>query len=181
MRFLRQRVHRLSLLHNWQNNMEKIYKIDLVVIIGSVIILMALVGYMRPMVIAPLDDYETSETQILFSIEKAERILIDDNSDFTTPEEYSVKDGLKIDLTPGVYYWKAVGVLGTKIRTLTIKSEVSLELREIEGNGYGIFNAGNTRLNVDVYNGTSLVSKVKLGVSDEAEAEGDKFIGGLDE
>ena len=161
--------------------MEKIYKIDLVMIVGSLIVLLVLIGYMRPMVIAPLDDYKTAETEILFSIEKAEKIFIDDNLDFTTPDEYLVVDGLKIDLEPGIYYWKAVGVLDSHIRTLTIRSEVSLELRDIGGKGYGIFNAGNVRLNVDVYNGSSLVDKVKLDVSEEVEVEGTKIIGGLDE
>lgn len=159
--------------------MDRIYKIDLAIIIGSLIVLMALVGYVQPRVIAPLDDYETSQTEILFSIEKAESLLIDDNPDFTTPEEYDIRDGLKIDLKPGTYYWKAVGVLDSEIRTLTIRSEVSLELREIEGDGYSVVNAGNVRLNVEVYNGTELLNKVKLDVSEEVDVDGDKIIGGL--
>ena len=110
--------------------MDRIYKIDLVIIVVSLAVLIFLVGYARPLVIAPLDDYETLDTEILFLIEKAESLLIDDNLDFTTPEEYFVEDGIKIDLHPGTYYWKAVGVLNSEIRTLTIKSEVSLELRE---------------------------------------------------
>jgi len=161
--------------------MKAVYKIDLAIIFGSLIVLMALVGYVQPRVIAPLNDYETSDTEILFSIEKAESLLIDDNLDFTTPDEYLVEDGMKIDLKPGTYYWKAVGVLDSEIRTLTIKSEVSLELKEIEGDGYGVFNAGNVRLNVDVYNGTSLVERVKLGINEEADVDGTKIVGGLDE
>jgi hypothetical protein len=133
------------------------------------------------MVLAPLDDYKTSETAILFSIEKAESLLIDDNSDFTTPDEYDIRDGLKIDLQPGTYYWKAIGVLDSSVRTLTIQSKVSLELREIEGDGYGVVNAGNIRLNVDVYNGTELIEKRKLGAGDISEADGTKFEGEIDE
>ena len=161
--------------------LKTIYKIDLAVIVGSLIVLMALVGYMQPMVIAPLDDYASTETEVLFSIEKAESLLIDDNFDFTSPEEYAVGDRLKINLKPGTYYWKAVGVVDSEVRTLTIRSEVNLELREIEGNGYGVVNAGNVRLNVEVYNGTQLVDKVKLGVGDEAGVEGDKIIGGMED
>ena len=142
---------------------------------------MALVGYVRPMVISPLNGYETSDTEILFSIEKADSLLIDDNLDFTTPDEYLVEDGMKINLQPGTYYWKALGVLDSDIRTLTIKSEVNLELREIEGDGYGVVNVGNVRLNVDVYNGTELVDQIKLGVDDEVEAEGTDFVGGQDD
>ena len=161
--------------------MDKVYKIDLAILVGSLVILMVLVGYVQPRVIAPLNDYETLDTQILFSIEKAEVLLIDDNLDFSTPDEYLVEDGMKIDLKPGIYYRKAVGVLDSEIRTLTIKSEISLELREIEGEGYGVVNVGNVKLNVDVYNGTSLVDRVKLGVDEEADLDGVKFVGGLDE
>jgi hypothetical protein len=161
--------------------MKNIYKIDLAIIVVSLIVLMALVGYVRPMVISPLNGYETSDTEILFSIEKADSLLIDDNLDFTTPDEYLVEDGMKINLQPGTYYWKALGVLDSDIRTLTIKSEVNLELREIEGDGYGVVNVGNVRLNVDVYNGTELVDQIKLGVDDEVEAEGTDFVGGQDD
>lgn len=181
MKVLRLRVHWSFLHRGWQNKMKIIHKIDLVVIVGSLIVLMVLVGYIQPMIIAPLDDYETLDSEVLFSIEKAESLLIDDNSDFTSPDEYAVEDGMKIDLQPGTYYWRAVGVLDSEIRKLTIKSEVNLELREIEGDGYGVVNAGNVRLNVEVYNGTSLVEKVKLGVSEETDVRGTKFVGGLDE
>jgi len=161
--------------------MKTLYKIDLAIVVGSLIVLMAVVGYVQPRVIAPLNDYETSDTEILFSIEKAESLLVDDNLEFSSPDEYLIEDGMKIDLKPGTYYWKAVGVLDSEIRTLTIRSEVSLELREIEGDGFGVVNAGNVRLNVDVYNGTELVESVKLGVNEEVDADGDKFVGGLDE
>jgi len=160
--------------------MESIYKIDLVLIVVSLSILIGVVGYVNPLVIGPLDDYETTETEILFSIEKADILLIDDNIDFTTPYEYSLKDGLKINLKPGKYYWKAVGVLESDVRTLTINSEINLML-EFDGDGYSVVNAGNARLNVDVYNGTDLVDKIKVSVGNSAEVDGDKFVGGLDE
>ena len=48
--------------------MRRIYKIDLVLVIVSLVVLIGIVGYARPLVIAPLNDYETSETEILFSI-----------------------------------------------------------------------------------------------------------------
>jgi len=181
MRSLKLRTLQSSFTRGWQNRMDKIYKIDLAIIVGSLIVLMAVVGYVQPRVIAPLDDYETLDSEILFSIEKAESLLIDDNLDFSTPDEYLVEEGMKIDLQPGIYYWKAVGVLDSEIRTLTVKSEVSLELREIEGDGFGVVNAGNVRLNVDIYNGTELVEKVKLSVNEEADVDGTKVVGGYDE
>jgi len=160
--------------------MENIYKIDLVLIVVSLAVLIGVVGYINPLVVAPLDDYETSETEILFSIEKADVLLVDDNIDFTTPDEYSLEDGLKINLKPGKYYWKAVGVLESDVRTLTINSEIDLRL-EFDGEGYSVVNAGNVRLNVDVYNGTELVDKVKVGINGETVVSGDKIVGSQDE
>lgn len=163
---------------------KHIIKIDLVLIAVSVIGLLVLVGYASPLIIGPIDEFETADTKILFEIEKADIILIDDNAEFTSPDEYVVKDGLEINLKPGEYYWKAVGVLGSEIRTLTINSEVDLRLRRLENGDserYGVFNAGNVRLNVDVYDGDELIESVKLGVDEEVEVEGDKFVGGQDE
>ena len=160
--------------------MKNVYKIDMVVILVSVFVLMILVGYTSPLVIAPLDEYETNENSILFVIENADKLLIDDNIDFTTPEEYVIGEGLKINLKPGKYYWKAVGVFKSEIKSFTINSEVVLELKEIEEGRYGVVNSGNTRLNVDVYNGTFVVDKMTLKVGDEVEVSGDKIVGGWD-
>jgi hypothetical protein len=161
--------------------MKTIHKIDTAMILVSVFALIFLVGYMRPLVIAPLDNYSTSNTEVLFSIDNADKVLIDDNADFTTPDEYLVEDGMKINLVPGEYYWKAVGVVDGDIRTLNILSEVSLELKKIDNEHYGIVNSGNVRLNVDVYNGTELIDQKKLLVGEEDEMQGSKFVGGYDE
>tara|TARA_Y100000310_G_scaffold343868_1_gene453589 strand:+ start:2518 stop:3018 length:501 start_codon:yes stop_codon:yes gene_type:complete len=163
---------------------KHIIKIDLILVIVSVIGLIVLVGYASPLVIGPIDEYETQDTAILFEIEKADVILIDDNVEFTSPEEYVVKEGLEINLKPGEYYWKAVGVWGSEIRTLTINSEVDLRLRRLENSDaekYGVFNAGNVKLNIDVYDGDELIDKLKLGVDEEIKVKGNKFVGGQDE
>jgi len=152
-------------------------KIDLFLIIGSLVVLIFLVGYVSPLVISPLDNYESSEGNILFLIEKADKLVIDDNSEFTSPDEYNVEDGLKIDLEPGQYYWKAVGVLGSKVRSLTVESLVNLELRKVDGESYEVINSGNTRLNVDVYDGVELVDKIKLETDEGLESQGTKFVG----
>ena len=159
---------------------KHIYKIDMALIVVSVVVLIGVVGYVNPLVISPLDDYETSDSEILFSIEKADVLLIDDNIDFTTPDEYFLEDGLKINLKPGKYYWKVVGVLESDVRTLTINSEINLKL-EFDGDGYSVVNVGNVRLNVDVYNETGLVDKIKVGVGGEANVKGDKLIWSQDE
>jgi hypothetical protein len=156
--------------------MDKVYIVDLVVIIVSVFVLIGAVGYVQPLVIAPIDEYESSDSDILFEISKADYLLIDDNIDFTTPDRYSVEEGMEIKLEPGKYYWKAVGILGSEVRTLTINSVVNLELRKVDGN-YGVVNTGSSRLNVDVYNGTRLIEKKKLEVGDFTDG-GDKYVGG---
>jgi hypothetical protein len=86
-------------------SMDGRYKIDLVIVLFSVFSLIFLVGYSRPLVIAPIENFETTDSKILFSIEKASKLVIDDNPQFTTPEEYEVYDGMKIDLEPGTYDW----------------------------------------------------------------------------
>ncbi len=152
------------------------HKIDMIVVLVSVFVLMGVIGFSQPLVIAPLDNYETFETEVLFSIEKGEKLLIDDNLDFTTPEEYDVIDGLKINLKPGKYYWKVVGFTQSEIRTLTINSKISLEFVAGEDN-FDIVNAGNVKLNVDIYNGTEKIGEKKLEINEEMENVGTKLIG----
>ena len=156
--------------------MEMVYKIDLVVVLISLVVVVGLVGYASPLVIAPLDDYESNENEVLFVIENADYLLVDDNVGFTTPDRYNIEEGLGLNLLPGKYYWKAVGVLEGEVRTLTIYSEVNLELVETE-EGYGVVNVGNVKLNVDVYNGSKLVDKVRVGVSEGVDG-GNKYVGG---
>lgn len=159
---------------------KHIQKIDWVLIVVTLASLMFLVGYSRPLVIAPLDEFETTNSSVLFSIERAELILVDDNLEFTSPETFNVRDGLVISLKPGVYYWKAESVLKSEIRKLTINSEVNLRLRKLE-EGYGVTNAGNTRLDVEVYNGTLLINKIKLDIDEDKDLSGTKFVGGWNE
>lgn len=161
--------------------MKTVHKVDIAVVTVSVFAMLFLIGYMRPLVIAPIDNYSTSETEVLFSIDNADKILIDDNIGFTTPDEYFVEDGMKINLVPGEYYWKAVGVVNSDIRTLKIVSEVNLEMKKIDQDHYGIINSGNVGLNVDVYNGTELIEQKKLAVGESDSVVGDKIVGGQDE
>jgi len=155
---------------------NNLVKIDVVVIVVSLVILMGLVGYARPLVIAPMNDFESEDENVLFSFERADVLLIDDNMDFTTPDKYRVIEGEKIRLEPGVYYWKVSGVLGSEIRKLTIKSKVELELVEVD-EGWGVVNSGNVRLNVDVYDGEELIESKKLEISEALDSQGTKYVG----
>jgi len=156
-------------------NVKKIYAVDFILIVGSVLALILVIGYSRPLIIAPLDDLETRDSLVIFSIEKADEILIDDNMEFSSPERYLVMDGLEIQLSPGKYYWKASGIVDSEIRTLTINSVV--DLRFVESDGFfEVVNAGNVRLSVDIYNGSEKIDSVSVGVGEEVSG-GDKYVG----
>ncbi|MEK6847025.1 MAG: hypothetical protein AABY16_02565 [Nanoarchaeota archaeon] len=155
--------------------------IDAILILGSLFAVWYLVGYARPLAIAPLDDYTTSDNLVLFEFEKADLILIDDNLDFSSPREIYVQNDILITLEPGIYYWKVVGALESEVRQLTIESDVDLKIRESQDGNYEVVNAGNTELEVDVYNHGRLTGKVVLGVDESSDEEGDKFIGGENE
>ena len=159
--------------------MVNIGRIDMIVIGFTLLALIVLVGYAQPLVIAPLDEYESVNGEVLFEFERADVLLIDDNEDFTTPDEYRVVDGLIVVLEPGIYYWKVVGVLKSEVRKFTIQSKVELKLVETE-DGFGVVNAGNVRLNVDVYDGDDLIEKRKIEVGESVKG-GDKYVGGQDE
>ena len=157
-------------------NEKIIYKINLILIVGSALILMILVGYSRPLLISPQNELVTTNNSILFSFEKADFILIDDNSDFTSPEKIYVKDNLIINLRPGTYYWKIGGISESETRELTINSEVNLKLKEA-GEKYEVVNSGNTRLNVEIYDNGFYTGNIILGVDEGANVSGTKFLG----
>ncbi len=156
---------------------KKILVIDLVLIVGSLMIIAGVVGYARPLVIAPVDDLVTMNSSVLFVFEKGERILIDDNLGFSSPQIYEVKDDLVINLKPGFYYWKVEGALDSDIRQLTIQSYLDLKLKEAQNGDFELVNAGNAELNVEVYEDGELKENVVVGIDKSQEFDGDKFVG----
>ena len=160
---------------------KQIIIFDIAMIVGTLLIMAGLYGYYdytKPVLLSPEDDLITKDTNVLFEFEKAGVILIDDNLDFTSPEKIYAEDNLVINLKPGIYYWKLEGVLSSEIRKLTIQSEVDLKLRESsDGDNYEIVNAGNTKLNVDIYENEEYKESIKVGVDESKEVSGTKFIG----
>jgi len=161
---------------------KHIMAIDLVFIIGTILAVSFFVGYARPLVIAPIDDLITSNTSVLFEFNKADLIFIDDNLEFTSPEKIYAQDNLIINLKPGKYYWKVEGLAGTDsdVREFTILSEVNLKLRESVSGKFEIINAGNTELNVDVYEDGKQTGNIILNVDETKEVSGTKFIGSME-
>jgi len=153
--------------------------IDFILIVGTLIGIFLSVGYVQPLVIGPIDGFETTES-VLFEFEKANLILIDDNLEFTSPEKIYAENNLVVNLKPGIYYWKVEGALPGEIRQLTIISEISLKLKENE-NSFSLVNSGNTRLNVDIFEDGRKTREIILEVDEEKGVIGTKFIGGKDE
>lgn len=154
--------------------------IDLILVIGSLSLLAGFIGYSTPLVIAPLDGYETTSSSVLFKFEKADSILLDDNIEFSSPEIIIAEDNLVINLKPGVYYWKTNGLFFSEVRKITILSEIALKIKSFN-KSYEIVNAGNTFLNVDIYDDENFTGKIILGVDESKEVSGTKFIGAENE
>jgi hypothetical protein len=162
-------------------DMKKIHTIDAMMVVGTLLIILGIVGYagyVNPLVIAPSDDYATSNTSVLFSFEKAGSILIDDNIEFTSPEKINAENNLVVRLKPGTYYWKVEGKSRSETRKLTIISEVGLKLKDNGKDLYEVVNSGNTLLNVEVYDNETLIEKITLKADESRNSSGTKFIGG---
>ncbi|RMD46055.1 hypothetical protein D6829_00600 [Candidatus Pacearchaeota archaeon] len=157
--------------------MRRIYAIDFAIVLFSLAFMVFLFGWAQPLVVGPRDGFETTRS-VLFSVERADKVLIDDNPDFTSPMVLDVRKAHKVELKPGVYFWKAEGVFGSDVRRLTIKSFVSLEVRPV-GNGFEVLNAGNVDLNVLVYDNKTLVKKISLEKGASKTVRGNKFVGGM--
>jgi hypothetical protein len=153
---------------------------DFFVIVCTLVVIIGLIGYTKPMMIAPSDKFTTANTSVLFAFEKSNLIYIDDTPEFTSPDKIYVKDNLTINLKPGKYYWKIEGVTQSEIREFTINSNVGLTLRKSDDK-YEVVNSGNSRLNVDIYDKGTLVGNIILDVDKSTNVSGDKFIGGDDE
>jgi len=157
---------------------RKILIIDLILVVGSLALIAGMVGYATPLVIAPIDDLTTTDTSVLFSFERGEIVLIDDNLEFTSPQEIHVEDNIVINLKPGIYYWKVQGALLSEVRKLTIQSEIDLKLKKSDVEGvYEVVNSGNEVLNVDIFQQGEFTGNIILDVDESKEVSGTKFIG----
>lgn len=150
--------------------------IDMVLIFGTIIFLAGFVNYAQPLIIAPIDNLETTNSAVLFEFERGNVILIDDNLEFSSPQRIYAEDNLIINLKEGKYYWKIEGVMKSDVREFTILSEVNLKLKKVKDK-YRIVNAGNVELDVDIYDNRSFVGNVILDIDEEKEISGTKFVG----
>lgn len=156
---------------------KKIVWIVDVLLVGAILLTaLWLIGYTHPRVIFPIDNLISDENSVIFSINKGEFILIDDNIEFSSPEQVFVKDGAIINLNPGIYYWKIKTNGINEIRKLTILSKIDLKIIK-SGDAFSLVNGGNLPLNVEVYDNQEKINNFELSVSESKESNGTKFIG----
>ena len=155
---------------------NKIYTMDIVVVVGTLLVLVGAGFYARPLIIAPLDNITTTNSSVLFSIERGESILIDDNPEFTSPETVVIHNTLTITLRPGTYYWKVVGVGESEIRKLVVSSRVELRLQE-SGDKYTLVNEGNVLTNVTFLANESVITSRVIAVHEVTPSEGTRAEG----
>jgi len=165
-----------------------IYVIDSILIVGMLLSLAGTFYYRGseitglitgPILNSPENGSLISQA-VLFSFDYGNILLVDDNIEFSTPQEFKVQENVQITLEPGVYYWRVIGEGNKKseIREFTVQSRIELKLRKSQvGEGYEVVNAGNTKLNVDIYQGGQLTGKIVLDTNQEENVQGNKFIG----
>jgi len=153
-----------------------LWKVDLAILIVILALSILLIRYSHPLVISPLDDLVTTNTSVLFSFERGDSILLDDNKDFSSPERIHARDNVVINLKPGVYYWKVEGDLESDTYKLTIKSLVDLKIVNSE-EGHNVINAGNVPLNVSVYGHSIMTGQVISGPGERVNLSGDEYVG----
>lgn len=158
---------------------EQRHVVDLVLVAVSLIVLLGLVGYAQPFVIAPLDGAVQLENEVMFSFDRGSHVLVDDSLEFSSP--LVVREGETLELEPGVWYWKVEGATESEVRTLTIQGVVALELRSVDGE-IEVVNVGNTRLRIKEYRDEVLLGERVVSVSSSAMVSGgvDRMIGGQD-
>lgn len=155
---------------------NKIYTIDIAVVVGTLLVLVGAGFYARPLIIAPLDNSTTTNSSVLFSIERGESILIDDNPEFTSPDTIAIHNTLAITLRPGTYYWRVEGVGESEIRKLVVRSRVDIRLQD-SGNQYALVNEGNVPTDVTFLANESVITSRVIAVYETTPTEGTRAEG----
>lgn len=150
---------------------------DLILVVGTIFSFALLFEYASPLVISPLENYETTGKEILFSVKNVEFILIDDNLDFFSPLLVETNEDRILSFEPGIYYWKINSALDSEIRSFTINSLVDLRILNENGSLY-VLNAGNVELDIGVYENESLIDNFSLQVNFQEQINSNKIVGG---
>ncbi len=123
------------------------------------------VYFFAPRSIYPLDEQVIDNNIVNFQFRNAHAILIDDNSDFSSPYLFNGSlEELSVRFKPGTYYWKSVGLIEGNSRKFTINSNVGLEIDSEED---VIRNVGDVELNVSEVSESGFTGLVILDVDFE--------------
>ncbi|MFB6246273.1 MAG: hypothetical protein ABEI74_01620 [Candidatus Pacearchaeota archaeon] len=146
-----------------KNTTLKMIGIELVLLVVIVLVIFQLSPG------ASLNRQTGAASQEILKFKNAHAILIDDNSDFTSPQRI---DGNKTTLEPDKYYWKAIGLLGeTKTGNFTIDSEVVINVKE-KGNKTEVQNIGNVPVNITTREGKVVRSGLVVEEGSSLELNG---------
>lgn len=139
--------------------------LDVILISTFLVSMLGVIGFYQPLVVGPLDVQELNNSIVLFDLDLGERILIDKNLDFLSPDVYDLNEGEVIVLERGVYYWKVVGsVEEGDVKKLTVESSVRLGIKKSgSGDKFEVVNLDDKEFDVSVYNGEEIVSNFILG------------------
>jgi hypothetical protein len=118
-----------------------------------------------PKTIYPLNNGYYDDSVINFNFRNANIIVVDEDPMFSSPQEIDIREVniTKIRFPPGKYYWKAIGILESPVKSFTINSKVGLEYKEQNSS---IVNVGNVKINVSEENskGISGLAIVDIGI-----------------
>jgi hypothetical protein len=157
---------------------RKIILIDGIVLLFSLTFIFVLYFNLQPQIQSPISGFAVSDS-VLFSFSKGNALIIDENPDFSSPRKIIVEDEIVVNLKPGFYYWKVEGpgnIFDSAVRNFSINSHIDLRLTRV-GEGFEVANAGNTELEVEVYNKGNLTGNLTLGKGRNDKIDGDSVLG----
>lgn len=140
-------------------NKSIIYAIDMVLLVGTLLILLMSINYAAPLVIAPVSNL--TETDVLMTVGNVETIFLDTSNNFQNAQTFLLSDGLTLELFPGTYFIKYSEESITQIRSFIIQSNVILTFRKV-GKSYEIINGGEKNIRVELNDINSKVDEVIL-------------------
>ncbi|HLC53696.1 MAG TPA: hypothetical protein VJK03_04075 [Candidatus Nanoarchaeia archaeon] len=153
-----------------------LYAIDALVIAVTLVALLGTIQYARPLLIAPIDNFTTADSLVLFQLERGNVLLIDNTPDFLSARRIAVADSALIRLEPGTYYWKVESIVDSPVRKLIVASRLELRLRDA-GEHYDVVNAGSVVANVTFYDNETIVASRLVAIGDEEPMRGTSALG----
>lgn len=146
------------------SNFTKLIVFSQILMLGLFFIFLV---YFVPRLEYPLNGEVLDSKGVHFDFKHANAILIDDNEDFSSPKliTSSELERGEVVFEPGVYYWKAKGVIDSLSREFTVPSTVGLEFENST-----LKNTGDVDLEVEV-NKTFATGLVILEINSERQIE----------